>query len=110
MKPINFRKQLDELQSQISNAIWDIRKANSKIVFITKDELFDDDFEAEYYEMRNDITGNIFDVHVLSVDENGIHVVEAEDKDRFYTIGIHDLADTRDMINLYEELHLKVNK
>ncbi|MDC7249491.1 MAG: hypothetical protein PQJ49_06220 [Sphaerochaetaceae bacterium] len=110
MKPINFRGQLDQLQSQIADAIWDIRKNNPKIVLVTKEEFEDVDFQADCYEMRNDITGNIFDVHVLSVDENGILVVDAEERDQFYMISMFDLADTRDMINLYEELHLKVNK
>ena len=52
--------------------------------------------------MRNDITGNVFDVHPLKVNHNGILVVEADGSFVRHLIKLSDLSNIHDRINLCE--------
>ena len=98
---MNFRKQLNDLETQVSQAINDIRKNNKHITLLTKEEV--ENLECDdYFEVRNDITGSTFEVFVVSVSDEGIKVVEVEDNNRFHTIGLNDFAEIRDRISLYE--------
>ena len=106
---MNFRQRLANLESEILNAISDIRNNYGTFTFLTAEDIENGDCE-EYFEMRNDITGNVFDVHIVSVSDEGIKVVEANDLTRFHTIEVSDLASIQDKINLYEMLLQETNK
>lgn len=56
------------------------------------------------YEMRNDITGNVFDVQVISVDKTGIYVVEYEDTTQQHVIRLSDLNSVEYRIQLLTEM------
>ena len=106
---MNFRQRLANLESEILNAISDIRNNYGTFTFLTAEDIENGDCE-EYFEMRNDITGNVFDVHIVSVSDKGIKVVEANDSTQFHTIRVSDLASIQDKINLYEMLLQETNK
>lgn len=106
---MNFRQQLAELESEVLNAISVIRNNFGTFVFLSAEDIENEECD-EYFEMRNDITGNVFDVHIVSVSDKGIKVVEANDSTQFHTIGVNDLASIQDKINLYEMLLQETNK
>lgn len=101
----NYRQQLANLESEVLNAISDIRNNFGTFIFLSAEDVENGECD-EYFEMRNDITGNVFDVHIISVSDKGIKVVEANDSTRFHTIGVNDFATIEDKINLYEILML----
>ena len=105
---MNFRQQLKNLESEVLNAISDIRNNFGTFVFLSAEDIENGECE-EYFEMRNNITGNVFDVHIVSVSDEGIKVVEANDLTQFHTIGVNDLSSIHDKINLYEMLLLNKN-
>src|SRR5690606_7907997 len=104
---MNFRRQLANLESEVLNAISDIRNNFGTFIFLSAEDIENGECD-EYFEMRNDITGNVFDVHIVSVSDKGIKVVDANDSTQFYTIGVNDLASIEDKINLYEMLLQKI--
>jgi hypothetical protein len=70
--------------------------------FIIFDELdLATDTPDDYLEMRNEISGNVFDVHPLKVSKEGIEVVEADGSFTKHTIKIWDLS-IEDRINLLQ--------
>jgi hypothetical protein len=101
MKTINFRKDLAQLETKIANRLSELRDENKEIILFDKNELGNDTPDT-YFEMRNDNTGNVFDVFVLEITDKGILVVESEDTEKFHTIGLYDLSSTTDKINLIE--------
>jgi hypothetical protein len=59
--------------------------------------------QLPFVEMRNDITGNVFDVYVTKVTKNGIHTIEIED----YTPNTYrfsDLSSLNDRLILLNEM------
>ena len=104
---MKYRQQLELLKKEVLNSILDIRKNFSTITFLTDEEIENGECD-DYLEVRNDITGNVFDVHLVSISPEGIKVVEADDTTRFHTIGVHDFATIEDKINLYEMLLEKI--
>ena len=60
------------------------------------------DTPDDYLEVRNDITGNVFDVHPLKVTKDGILVVEADGSFTRHLIKFSDLNSVQAKINLLE--------
>ena len=106
---MNFRQQLANLESEVLNAISDIRNNFGTFIFLSTEDIESGECD-EYFEIRNDITGNVFDVHIVSVSDKGIKVVEANDSTQFHTIRVSDLASIQDKINLYKMLLQETNK
>lgn len=106
---MNFRQQLANLESEVLNAILDIRNNFGTFIFLSTEDIESGECD-EYFEIRNDITGDVFDVHIVSVSDKGIKVVEANDSTQFHTIRVSDLASIQDKINLYEMLLQETNK
>jgi len=107
MKIQKFRNRLQNLEFDISDLFTDLLEEKEKI------ELNDvEDFENidDYFEVRNDITGNVFDVFVLEVSRNGLWAVNAEDKETTYLLKLSDLSSVLDRINLVELMYLQTQK
>ena len=60
--------------------------------------------DLSIFEIRNDITGNVFDVQVISVDKTGIYVVEYEDTTQQHVIRLSDLNSVEYRIQLLTEM------
>lgn len=100
---LSLRKQLTELESKISQKFSELRVEKIAYVFISDEDVDSGEIESdEYLEIRNDITGEVCDVHPIKVSDVGILVVEANDTTKFHTIGLNDLANTFDKISLLE--------
>ena len=60
--------------------------------------------DLSIFEIRNDITGNVFDVQVISVDKTGIYVVEYEETTQQHVIRLSDLNSVEYRIQLLTEM------
>ena len=96
-----FNNDLDILETQVSNYFSELLQKNTEIVLFEETDL-EHDTPDDYLEMRNDITGNVFDVHPLKVNHNGILVIEADGSLVRHLIKLSDLSNIQDRINLCE--------
>jgi hypothetical protein len=101
MSSKNLNKDLEQLEKQVYNHFSELLEKQGEIVIFDELDL-EHETPDDYLEMRNDITGNVFDVHPLKVSNNGILVVEADGSFRRHLIRLSDLGSTQDKITLIE--------
>jgi hypothetical protein len=101
MSSKNLNKDLEQLEKQVYNYFSELLEKQEEIVIFDECDL-EHDTPDDYLEMRNDITGNVFDVHPLKVSKNGILVVEADGSFRRHLIRLSDLPSTQDKIELLQ--------
>ena len=101
MSSKNLNKELEQLELQVYHYFNELLEKQEEIVIFDENDL-EHDTPDDYLEMRNDITGNVFDVHPLKVSNNGILVVEADGSFVRHLIKLQDLGSTQDKIALIE--------
>ena len=101
MSSKNLNKDLEQLEKQVYNYFNELLEKQDEIVIFDECDL-EHETPDDYLEMRNDITGNVFDVHPLKVSNNGILVVEADGSFRRHLIRLSDLPSTQDKIALLQ--------
>ena len=101
MSSKNLNNDLDQLEKQVYNYFNELLDKLDEIVIFDECDL-EHDTPDDYLEMRNDITGNVFDVHPLKVSNNGILVVEADGSFVRHLIKLQDLSSTQDKIALIQ--------
>ena len=101
MSSKNLNKDLEQLEKQVYNYFSELLEKQGEIVIFDELDL-EHETPDDYLEMRNDITGNVFDVHPLKVSNNGILVVEADGSFTRHLIKLSDLSSTQDKITLIE--------
>jgi hypothetical protein len=100
-----IRERYEELETELSKTYLALKKDKKEFIFLSDEDIENGDFD-DYFEVRNDITGNTYDVHIIKVDENGIEIVESDDNDKRYYIGFKDLSSIEDRINLIVNMQL----
>jgi hypothetical protein len=98
-----IRGKYEELEKELSNTYSALKKDKEEFIFLSDEDIENGDFD-EYFEVRNDITGNVFDAHIIQVNEKGIEIVELDDNNERYYISFQDLATIEDRINLIENM------
>jgi hypothetical protein len=101
MSSKNFNNDLDNLESEVANYFSELLTKQSEITIFEEVDL-ENDIPDDYLEMRNDITGNVFDVHPLKVTQDGILVVEADDTSVRHLLKLSDLSGIQDRIMICE--------
>ena len=101
MSSKNFNNDLDLLETQVSNYFSELLQNIDEVVIFDESDL-EHVTPDDYLEMRNDITGNVFDVHPLKVSKKGILVIEADGSFVRHLISLQDLSSIQDKINLIE--------
>ena len=101
MSSKNFNNDLDLLETQVAIYFSELLKTNDEIIIFDECDL-EHDTPDDYLEMRNDITGNVFDVHPLKVSKEGILVIEADGSYTRHLINLQDLSSIQDKITLIE--------
>ena len=96
-----FNNDLDILETQVSNYFSELLQKKTEIVLFEETDL-EHDTPDDYLEMRNDITGDVFDVHPIKVNQNGILVVTTDGEFVRHLITLSDLSSVQDRINLCE--------
>lgn len=104
----NLRHDLDLLENQLARYFSELLNQKEEFIIFAEEDL-EYDSPDEYLEMRNDITGNVFDVHPLRVTDRGIEVIETDGGDRRHTIRLSDLSSIQDRINLCELMENLLN-
>jgi hypothetical protein len=99
----SIRGKYEELESELSNTYSALKKDKKEFKFLSDEDIEIGDFD-EYFEVRSDITGNVFDAHIIQVNENGIEIVELDDNNQRYYIGFQDLATIEDRLYLIENM------
>ena len=97
----SFRNDLDVLETQVWHYFSELLEEQEEFVIFAEEDL-EHDSPDDYLEMRNDITGNVFDVHPLKVTKRGIEVIETDGGDRRHIIRLSDLSSIEDRLNLCE--------
>ena len=101
MSSKNLNNDLNQLEIQVYHYFNELLEKQDEIVIFDECDL-EHDTPDDYLEMRNDITGNVFDVHPLKVTQNGILVIEADGSFTRHLIKLSDLSSTQDKITLIE--------
>ena len=101
MSSKNLNNDLDQLETQVYHYFNELLEKQEEIVIFDESDL-EHETPDDYLEMRNDITGNVFDVHPIKVSQNGILVVEADGSFVRHLIKLQDLGSTQDKITLIE--------
>lgn len=96
-----LNQDLDNLEAEVQSYFYELLSKQDEFVIFAEEDL-EHDSPDDYLEMRNDITGNVFDVHPLKVTNRGIEVIETDGGDRRHIIGLSDLSSIQDRINLCE--------
>jgi hypothetical protein len=96
-----LNNDLNQLEIQVYHYFNELLEKQDEIVIFEEWDL-EHDTPDDYLEMRNDITGNVFDVHPLKVTQNGILVIEADGSFTRHLIKLSDLSSTQDKITLIE--------
>ena len=103
-----FRNDLIILESQVANHFSELLNKQKEFIIFNEVDL-EHDLPDDYLECRNDITGNVFDVHPLNVTENGILVVEADGSFVRHLLKLSDLTSVNDRINLIELMEINLD-
>ncbi len=101
MSSKNFNNDLDNLESEVANYFSELLSKQSEITIFEEVDL-ENDTPDDYLEVRNDITGSVFDVHPLKVTQDGILVVEADGSFVRHLLKLSDLSGIQDRINICE--------
>ena len=104
-----FNKDLDNLESEVYNYFSDLLNKQKEFIIFNEVDL-EHDTPDDYLECRNDITGNVFDVHPLKVTENGILVVESDGSFVRHLLRFSDLTSIQDRINLCKLMEDNLNE
>ena len=101
MSSKNFNNDLDLLETQVAIYFSELLTQQDEIVIFDEVDL-EHDTPDDYLEMRNDLSGSVFDVHPLKVTKEGILVIEADGSFVRHLISLQDLSSIQDRINLVE--------
>ena len=101
-----YRHQLRQFETEISELVGKLRASYPKIPLCLVDKV--EDFEPDFLEMRNDITGDVFDTHLLFLDTNGFRVAEVNYTSEEYTVELYDFSSIEDRINVLEIVSLQI--
>ena len=123
MKSLQYTQRLNELELDVANRYSDMLKQHGDILLIKEvlDDFDSDDVQEciqeakelgvlsdlECREVRNDITGNVIDVYVVEVGNEGVRIcyanddIEGDDLFKFSSFDIKDqIGILSDMENL----------
>ena len=102
-----LREKYNALESKVSKAFSELLKEKTEYELLDSESVENGEFD-DYFEYRNEITGNVIDIAIIKVTQDGIYAVEREDNTKFHTITLSDLASTLDKINLCELMNAKL--
>lgn len=101
MNAKNLNSILDDLERDTAMLFSQLLQQQEEFVIFSEEDL-EHDSPDDYLEVRNDITGDVFDVHPLKVTREGILGVTTDGDFVKYTFLLSDLSSIQDRINLCE--------
>ena len=119
MKADYFKKEYSKLDQGVHHAFNELLKEVGSIDFIKSmtnikenevEDLYKELEETDQWnalpilEMRNDMTGNVFDVHIMKVTENGLWTAKMDDTETTNWYKFSDLSSIYDRISLLSDM------
>lgn len=108
MTTTNLKNKLQELEKEVSVYFNELLSQKEEFIIFDKTDLVDDTPD-NYLEMRNDFTGDVYDIQPLSVNKNGIEVIDTSGDNTIFLINFQDLSSIQDRINLCELMEELLN-
>ena len=108
MNTTNLNNQLDNLEKEVSLYFSHLLTQKEEFIIFDKTDLVDDTPD-DYLEMRNDFTGDVYDIQPLSVNKNGIEVIDTSGDNNIFLIRFQDLSNIQDRITLCELMEELLN-
>lgn len=99
---MDYRERLKNLELELSKEFSELLETQNTILFSQEDLEYDD--IPEIFEARNDMTGNVFDVYIMRIDNGMIVAREVDDVLRTHLLKFSDLSSILDRINLIQIL------
>lgn len=96
-----LRTDLNDLERDTAMVFSQLLEQQEEFVIFTEEDL-EHDSPDDYLEVRNDITGNVFDIHPLKVTREGILGVTTDGEFVRHLCLLSDLSSIQDRINLCE--------
>jgi hypothetical protein len=107
MKSLELRNKLRDLESSVGLLYNELLLRQSSYTFLTEQEI--DNWEVgEYFEIRNEFTGDVIDIQIVSIKEGDIMVVSDYDNVPF-SIRFSELNNVSDKISLIELMEINLN-
>jgi hypothetical protein len=96
---------LDELKSNVYKRFSDIVRENGKVELFSQTDFDNGDTPDDYYERRVESSGQVIECFILSVDENGLVTIDAdEDHRKKKVIKYSDLACVESQVQLVNSM------
>ena len=108
MTTTNLKNKLQELEKEVSIYFNELLSQKEEFIIFDKTYLVDDTPD-NYLEMRNDFTGDVYDIQPLSVNKNGIEVIDTSGDNNIFLINFQALSSIQDRINLCELMEELLN-
>lgn len=108
MTTTNLKNQLNELEKKVSWYFNHLLTQKEEFIIFDETDLVDDTPD-DYLEMRNNFTGDVYDIQPLSVNKNGIVVIDTSGDNNIFIIKFQDLSNIQDRITLCELMEELLN-
>lgn len=86
-----LKRDIEVLKTHIQMTFEEMLYKQEEFIIFAEEDL-QHDIPNDYLEMRDEITGDVFDVHPIKVSREGIEVVEADGTFTKHTIKMWDLS------------------
>ena len=103
-----FNQDLDNLEAEVSNYFSKLLTQKDEFIIFAEEDL-EHDSPDDYLEVRNDITGDVFDIRPLKVTREGILGVTTDGEFVRHLCLLSDLSSIQDRINLCELMENLLN-
>ena len=86
-----LKRDIEVLKTHIQMTFEEMLYKQEEFIIFAEEDL-QHDIPNDYLEMRDEISGDVFDVHPIKVSREGIEVVEADGTFTKHTIKMWDLS------------------
>lgn len=104
-----FTIDLEALESRVTDYFSELLSKQKEFILFTEGDL-ERDTPDDYLECRNDITGDVFNVHPLKVCKEGILVIEADGSCVRHLLRLSDFSSLQDRIKICELMEVKLEE
>lgn len=104
---MTLRQELETLESKLATEFSTLIHGQDEIVLHSEEDIENGDLPDDYFDYRNEVTGNVIEIHIIKITPNGIHCIEAQNNTKKHDIRFSDLATTYDRVNLCEVIEAK---
>lgn len=101
-----IRTRVEEAKENVHKEFNSLLKLQPIFEIYTPEEIENGDMD-DYFDRRNEISGNVFECRIYKVDAEGIYCIDTNDNER-QTIKFSDLSSLDDQISLLELMLTKL--